>query len=666
MHKVKKSVLLFLAFLVCSCAVSMTAHADGQAFNIEAEMLPSSENTYNVRLTVENTGEDWEGTVRMTVIGINGPDTDCVYDTAVTLPQGSTKQFTVSVPKESILYINREVRVALLDKNSEPDAFMVFENFFRINDEKTLTIGILSDDYAALTYLGGLKIDLYNYEYLVKLEKIDKDSLSDSLNTLDYLIVDTYDTGILTDNEINDIEQWTSDGGVLIVGTGSYAEDTLRGFSHLGIDCKEIYSPGENTQSYSSQLVDWQKLNMAELIDLGSQYYDNDPYGSLLLEKPEGDGAVGILPYSLSELGKLDESDYPYRYSNSDREFSDREFFVYIILYKMGMAAESLNSSSALYLYNKFDTSYNMRRLLGILGNSSNILNFGVLKFISIVYVIFAGPILYMILRFKRKNNLYWAAVPVAALVGIILIFFAGRGFETVNTRVYSVTVYNLSDKRDCRTYMHCYDAGHDEWILRLAEGYEYAGPKLNSVYSVPDYDKYYYHVIKEGERLFFGVKPASGFEDGYFCAGGTADAQKTSGSIDISQVQGELYDISGTVINNTGYDFEYFAVLEDESAQVYKGIPAGGTSSLPEAEILFFAESMLSQHDFSYITEAKKYAKTEDIDAIVALGVGIDLAYEQAAPDEIAVIGVVKDWDKAVDDDCSETSYACFYTLYK
>lgn len=451
--------LLFFACLVCFCAVNITSHADGKDFKIDAEMLPSGRNTYNVGLTVGNTGEDWEGTVRLLVVGTDSSNIDCAYDTAITLPKGSTKQFTVSVPKESILYISEDVWVTLLDKNMEADAFEVFKKLF-------------------------------------------------------------------------------------------------------------------STDADSS-------------------------------------------PYSL-------------------------------------------------YLDHKFDTSYNMHRLLGTLGNGSAVLSLGVLKFIVIFYVIIIGPILYMILRSKKKRDLYWAAVPAAALAGVLLVFFAGRGLAVDRTRVYSVTVYNLSDnisdKNDCKTYLHCYDAGHEEWSLRLAEGYEYIGPKLCDEYSVTGYDKYFYHVTKDGDRLFFGIKPNSGFEDGYFCAGGTADVPDTVGSIEISQLAGKLYNISGTVTNNTEHDFKYFAVLEDNSVQVYKGIPAGGTSSLSEDEILFFAESITTIYGFSYIAEISKYAIMEDTDAIAALGVGIISAYEQTPPDEIAIIGVVTDWDKAVDDDCIEISYACFY----
>ena len=32
--------------------------------------------------------------------------------------------------------------------------------------------------------------------------------------------------------------------------------------------------------------------------------------------------------------------------------------------------------------------------------------------------------------------------------------------------------------------------------------------------------------------------------------------------------------------------------------------------------------------------------------------------------PDRIVIIGVTEDWDKVVDDNCSEVSYGCLYAV--
>lgn len=53
-----------------------------------------------------------------------------------------------------------------------------------------------------------------------------------------------------------------------------------------------------------------------------------------------------------------------------------------------------------------------------------------------------------------------------------------------------------------------------------------------------------------------------------------------------------------------------------------------------------------------------------ENLDTVYALCVGVREVSSMLGKKkgESAIIGVVEDWDKAADDDCSEVSYACFY----
>ena len=51
-------------------------------------------------------------------------------------------------------------------------------------------------------------------------------------------------------------------------------------------------------------------------------------------------------------------------------------------------------------------------------------------------------------------------------------------------------------------------------------------------------------------------------------------------------------------------------------------------------------------------------------MDFIAALGIGVSVASLQEDSDAKIVIGVTKDWNKAVDDNCSETSYGCLYSV--
>lgn len=648
-------VLLTLGILFCSVCMwsaGMTVQAAEQPFNIDAKMLPSDQSAYEIQLKVENQGQDWEGTVRLRLTeAYYGRFNDCAYDTELSLPQGSTKQFVVKVPKDSLDRTDGVVQVTLLDKNSVK---MAQKEFGRLLQEEVdaLTMGVLSDEYMSLTYLdmGGNEIYYNGRNYPIRLEELNQDKLTDSLDALDFLVIDSYNTGVLSDKALENIRQWMDNGGMLILGTGSSAEDVLAGFDDLGIQCSKVYDPGEGTYD-SREYVDVSLLHMAELMDVNGKY--QKAYDMSVLMSSRGDGAVGILPYSLSEVAKLNAVD-DYNQQN--------DFVNSMLLHVCGYA--SVPHGSGKYTSNR-DSMYYLTAISSFLGNGSNRLKFGWLKAIVILYVIFVGPILYLILRFAKKRDLYWIAVPVTTLVGIFLVYFAGRGFEVVSTNVYSVTVENLSDQGNARTYLRCYDAGHREWALRLAEGYEYAGPLEDSSYRSDD-ENYYYRIRKEGDRLFFGIDPSTGFEDGYFQAGIAGKPEKGS-------IYGDLYKnrqkrIRGTVTNETSQNFKYFAVSMGDELFVYKNLPAGAEVELDEADAIYNNDGGyydgLEGYYYGFMRDVQNGELAKDVDILTALGMGISCTYSVGDPDKTVIIGVTEDWDKAVDDNCSEVSYGCLYAV--
>ena len=52
------------------------------------------------------------------------------------------------------------------------------------------------------------------------------------------------------------------------------------------------------------------------------------------------------------------------------------------------------------------------------------------------------------------------------------------------------------------------------------------------------------------------------------------------------------------------------------------------------------------------------------DIDSKAALGMGISRAWFEMDSGKALIVGVVEDWNKTVDDDCSEVSYGCLYAV--
>lgn len=629
---------------------------DMQTFIIDAQMLPSDQSAYEIQLKVENQGQDWEGTVRLMLTGDYGRPINCAYDTELSLPQGSTKQFVVGIPKDSIDRTDVVVQITLLDKNAVTVAKKEFERLLQTRAD-ALYMGILSDEYRSLTYLdmGGTEFDYNGKNYPIRLVELDQDKLEDSLDALNFLVIDSYNTGVLSDKALESIMQWMDNGGMLIIGTGSRAEEVLAGFDELEVQCIKVDDPGEGTYD-SIDYVDVSQLHMAELVDVNGTYKTG--YDIYELISSWGSGAVGFLPYSLAEAAQ----------TNAAGDYEQQKSFVEAMLRRVSNYS---NPGSESGYTNNYDNMVLFQRLCRVLGNGR--LQFGVLKLIVILYVIFAGPILYLILRFAKKRELYWIAVPATTLVGIFLMYWAGRGFEVVSTRVYSVTIEDLSDGGDARTYLHCYDAGHKEWELRLAEGYEYAGLAANiggpAYYGSSD-DSYYYHIRKEGDRLFFGLNPAIGFEDGYFQAGIVREPEEGEIYSDLKldeQADGQ-WVIGGTVTNATKWDFKYFAVYMGDDLFVYKDLPAGSAVKLKETEIVYDNDGGyhggVKGYCYGFLQQIQGSEVEKDADILTALGMGLSLAYSKEDPYAAVIVGVTEDWDKAVDDNCSEVSYGCLYAV--
>ncbi len=150
-------VVLILGMLFGSMLLGRTCLAAEEAsrsgnkeFDIDARLL-SQDDIYTIQLTLHNRGEDWEGTVRVSLEN-NYDSLNCVYDTVISLPQGSTKQFAVSIPVNSVEDRSKTVKVTLLDKKGRVAAEKGFKRFL-LDGADSVSLGILSDSYRALTYL---------------------------------------------------------------------------------------------------------------------------------------------------------------------------------------------------------------------------------------------------------------------------------------------------------------------------------------------------------------------------------------------------------------------------------------------------------------------------------------------------------------------------------
>lgn len=647
----KRLIGWFLLALIFISMTTMAVSAEPEKdFETKVTLLPGTEGiAYNLQVEVTNHGKDFEGYVR--VITGDNYESKSAYDTIIALPQDATKQFVLQIPKNIVSSARAEMKVSMVDLDGDIVQTDTITGVFA-NSNAGMPVGILSDNYSGLTYLdmGGQSLYFVNDEYPLNLLELDEDNLLNMLDGLRFLVIDQFNVSSLSDECIQAIQDWTNDGGILIIGTGAYGNETLSGFDEdfVGAVCDMIvYAGSDDAQSFQYNTENfyeyiWQFWDPAQT-DIASLSYNamtySESYWFYGIEKSQGMGSVSILYYALSD---------PYFSSVIDHE----------VIYQIFDTAASASSG----LYNDLDSYGNYgdaERAFHWIDSCNTGINFTVLKILIVFYVILIGPIIYLILRAVRKREFYWLAVPLSAVLFVGLVYFAGRGFRIDNSTVYSVTVSEASGAGDTHTFISAYNAKFGEWSLKLKEGYRLAGPAFDSYYSGAGMEDYYYHIASSPEGIYFGAVQSSSFENSCFSAW---KDNTTVGGYEYRNVEINSYqDASGAVANRTGKMLDFMGIYDNGYMFIYKDVPPDAIVDLSKKAPYYNLQMMDYVDEFIYNVVMDVYydEKDEEATALSAMYIGLLDSFDKSD----MIIGVTSDFEDVVDDNCKELSFGCFYT---
>lgn len=629
------------------------------SFSGNVEMMKKDGGNYVMQVTVGNDGEDFSGTVQL--VFACSSDSNCAYNTEITLPAHGKKQFTVTVPERAVETVRGLCALNFLDEKGRLLWSVQLKNVFG-NTMAGFPVGILSDNYSGLTFLdaGGRDFMIRGSSNPLNLVELDGANLKGYLDGLYFLVIDRFNVSTLGEENIQAIQDWVKEGGWLLLGTGQYAEWTLSGFEEdfQKVDILGITEPGEenaasvngnygNYYGYVDAGVDFTKMRIAEL-DYDSKlgiYYES-------LQSPAictslGDGAVMILTFSLGEeeLRKLDD-------------------------YVIEEMYDELMSNSNGYKQNGYsDMEYVGKMSLACIDSSNTDIDFIWLELLIGIYVILIGPILYLVLRKCKKSEWYWVCVPVMGLVFVAGVFFFGQEMRVNETKVYSVTVQK-AESSQAETFLLAYHSGIKPWNMRLNDSYEVAGPGWGGYYRNYTTDSYHYMVGYDGDGIWVGMNPRENFESGFLYAGGRTDKKGSISGADIKGL-GMGGNASGTITNGTVCDMSYLAVWDGSNIMVFSDVKAGETFGLQQAlrdgrcvyqnSVSYYENLLYSMVSVYGYHSSSAYEQGD----MAALLIGIGTADEAGPKGEghAVAVGVVRDYENAVVSKCSEISYGCLYS---
>lgn len=673
----RRRFMVKIAIFLCMCGIlagsfkSVTL-ADNRStvdtFSGEVGVLKQENNNYVMQVTVENKGEDFSGTVQVVFAGSGRGN--CAYNTELALPAQGKKQFTINVTERAVEKVRGMCSLNFLDEKGNVLQAIPLSNVFG-NAKTGITTGILSDNYSGLTFMdaGGRDFRIWNLSSPMELVELNSDNLKGYLDGLYFLIIDQFNVESLGEENIQAIQDWVKGGGWLMIGTGAYAEQTLSGFDKdfIDVEIRRISEPGEDNEAqenadrygyyyqYVDAGIDFTKMSVMELNynKLDKNLYEDteQPVVGGGIE----DGAVSILLFSLGEqeLRKLNNYAIQNIYDN--------------LMYR----SDSYQGSSGFS-----DMERVGRRSLAFIDNSNTNIDFTWLQVLIGGYVVFIGPVLYLILRKVKKSEWYWIFVPVLGVVFIGGVFLFGQGARVNETKVYSVTMQQAGNNQ-ADTYFLAYHSGVKEWDMLLREDYKVAGPGIDGVYRsyATNVEDYYYVISQDKEGMSIGIKPQENFDSGLLYAQGMMQNKGNifGENIWLSGVRGNT---KGSVTNDTICDLAYMAVWSENYLMVFSDVGAGETIDLAQAakdgRCVYENSFTNSNYDSLLYDMVGIYGRqpgtTYEQDDMAALLIGMGKAAEKKPldGDYVMVTGVVRDYDKAVVSKCSETSYGCLYSYIK
>lgn len=550
-------------------------------FSVKTEMGLNGYATYGrvlpITLTVESK-KNFEGEIRV-IPGESDIAVKIAQGQDVVLAADESKKISFVMPSagsNGLYYIqiaNKDGKIIY----SERDQLTLLDNGLYTK------IGILSDDNSALNYFDGRSLKFSNYEGNTSILALDKEMFPENaevLALLNYIVIDNYDTSQLSEKQYNALKEWVTDGGVLILGTGSnyqnvlhifqddFISGTFRKVDKKTLTWEESIVSGTDEQvqvqeAYSLEDVDCVDLSLED----GNVLEKFSSDGSAVY-KDIGDGRVVVLAYDLAM-----EPFVSYR-SRAN---------VAVALLSASKTDKTIDNLNSNYYDNSAYSCYSIVKLTDSSRKPSGTL-YGIILF---GYVILVGPILYLILKLIKQREKIWIAIPVMALIFTGVVYGTSFLYRVNVPIVDTLSMISLSDDQQqekvytniicpkTKNYELGMNADYQSIVYdtdNYGYGYSYVSSFVNTRSDAGQYD----FMFKPGEdknKLLF--RNAEAFNTYSF------SAQK-SGENEIGTITYDLNctttGFSGTVTNHTHYDLEDAVVTFENHIYIAGDIKAGET----------------------------------------------------------------------------------------
>jgi hypothetical protein len=439
----KIMMLVVVLFFITPFSMKVKA-ANAEGLEVKTDIGYNNSNAFKpnfyapATISIKNGYKDINGTVEVRV-----PVNDNKYESytkSLSIQKGSEKSVNISVPIKSN---SATYKVVISDGNKEiySEDKAIYQRF----NQASKFIGILSDDFESVTYLTALpQIGGATYSNeIIKLDEKNFSEDSDVLAAFDIILINNFDSTKLNKSQYENLKLWVSNGGTLIIGTGTNGAKSLGVFKDNFIvgsksELKKIKTSQINsigTNGDNNNLVDIEILNMN--IE-GSSSVLSEGNTKLLQVIKKGKGVVGVAGFDLGLA--------PFAGWNNNSAFGAKMY----VLVNSNLVSSAQNTYNG--RPNEDDAARNMlSNFLKLSAPKTNIF-----YIIVIIYILLVAPISYMILKKIDKRELMWITVPVLSIVFAGAVYISGNGtrLSKITTNMINVVKLDKDGLASGKTYV--------------------------------------------------------------------------------------------------------------------------------------------------------------------------------------------------------------------
>ncbi len=505
-----------------------------------------------ITVVASNEGEDVSGELRVETTGLTGRST--IYTYPLELPRGSRKRVTFYA--SDLSEFGREIQVSLVRRSDVIASERVDVEFV---DQTTLFVGLWSDTPQALAGFGLLQ-PASGEPAIATLSADDLPARAEGWRALDVLVIHDVDTGQLSAEQREALEEWVTQGGRLIVTGGLGYQRTLSGLGALlpvAVDGSEDASLAPLAalidEPFPLQAQVEAQVATGPLVD-GGQVLAADGSTPLLAKREMGYGRVDFLAADpgLEPLRSWDKLDLLWAWVLLDGD--QRPGWAYGFRSRWDSASQAVSAVPGVKLPSVI-------QLCGFLG----------------VYVVLVGPVNFLVLRRLKRRELSWLTIPALVVLFSAIAYVTGfqlRGSQAILHQLTVIQTWPDTNTARVESLLGVWSPRRASYDIQLERGFlarpmpsEFGGGTFTAISEV---------TVEQGEETTLRhVRVDIGAVQPFVVEGYSQDVPRIGGDLSLSATE-DGFHVTGEVVNESDVDLTGVSLVLAGSVRALPDLPAG------------------------------------------------------------------------------------------